>query len=66
MTSFLVYLRVGAMGEYHVKFLRLTTIIPDLFRHIWILLFEIGLFIYLFCAQAKFVASSQASENEFL
>ena len=45
-----MYLRVGAMGEYHAKFLRLTTMILDYFRHTEfsrILLYEIGLFIYL-------------------
>ena len=38
------------MGEYHAKFLRLTTMILDYFRHTEfsrILLYEIGLFIYL-------------------
>ena len=46
-----MYLRVGAMGEYHVKFLRLATMILDYVQHpefSRILLYEIGLFIYLF------------------
>ena len=57
-----MYLRVGAMGEYHAKFLRLTTMILDYFRHTEfsrILPYEIGLFIYLFtylfCAQVGFL-----------
>ena len=32
-----MYLRVGGMGGYHVKFLRLTTMILDYFRHTRIL-----------------------------
>ena len=60
-----MYLRVGAMGEYHVKFLRLATMILDYVQHpefSRILLYEIGLFIYLFiylfCAQAEFLTST--------
>ena len=47
----LVYLRIGAIGEYRVKFLRLTTMILDYLRYTEfsrILLYEISLFIYLF------------------
>ena len=46
-----MYLRVGAIGEYRVKFLRLTTMILDYLRYTEfsrILLYEISLFIYLF------------------
>ena len=32
-----MYLRVGAIGEYHVKFLRLATMILEYFRHTRIL-----------------------------
>ena len=57
------------MGEYHIKFLRLTTMILDYLRYTEfsrILQYEIGLFIYLFIylfihlfrALAEFVAST--------